>query len=81
MTDTIESLKKKYIKQRQPSQMASNVTLKRNLQAEINKINAITQLLSSKDIHISEINRLECSLNVLVSLIQSVKNAQANSLN
>lgn len=73
---TIEALKNRYIKADNRKRITNNLSLKRNLQAEINKINSITQLISEKNIHPTELTRLEYSLNALFNVLQSVKNAK-----
>lgn len=67
----IQDLKKKYIIKK-AIDSGKNI-LKRNLQAEINKINSINTLIKMSDIPTSELSRLEFSLEILLKSIRNAK--------
>ncbi len=69
----IQDLKNKYIVKKAIND--GKAILKRNLQAEINKINSINTLIRMTDIPTSELSRLEFSLEIL---LKSIRNARCH---
>ena len=70
--NNIEKIKQKYITKNNYS-TSFHPKLKRNLQAEINKINSIADLVNNKNIPFSELSRLEFSLELLLKLVRNLK--------
>lgn len=69
MSET-DDIKKKYIKKADPNRLPRE-PLGQNLQADINKVDAITRRISDKQAPTSELNRLRTSVVRLLSVIDN----------
>lgn len=66
----IDEIRKKYIKRADPNRLPKE-PLKQNLQADINKVDAITRRISEKQAQSSELNRLRTSVVRLLAVIDN----------
>lgn len=66
----IDEIKKRYIKKADPNRLPREL-LKQNLQADINKVDAITRRISEKQAPLSELNRLRTSVVKLLAIIDN----------
>lgn len=66
----IDDIRKKYIKKANPARIQKE-PLKQNLQADINKVDAISRRISEKQAPQSELNRLRTSVKRLLDIIDN----------
>lgn len=71
-SDSTNLIKEKYIFASK-NDFSNKSKLNRNLQSEINKIKAIANTISNKDIPITELSRLELSLETLLKQVRKLK--------
>jgi len=71
MSEEIENIKRKYIKQADPKRVLYKEPLKQNLQSDIEKIESIIRKISSKQATSGELNRLRTSVIKLLSVIDN----------